>query len=164
MPLELGTLEVLAATPATLRSLLAELPTAVIERPDDGGWSALDNVAHLVDRGRIQRGRVDRLSVHPGATIEDSDERTTLEASGLRFSLLSDLLDAFSTEQLEDVAVYERLTDDRLAATGEHTVVRAISVANLIHQLAYHDLQHLIQIANVVATFPHPGRGRLAAF
>jgi hypothetical protein len=164
MPLEPATLEVLAATPATLHALLPRLPSDALERQDAGGWSARDVVAHLVDRGRIQRARVDRLAAESGATIEDSDERATLEASGLRASPLADLLQALALDRERDLAYYRALSDEELTRQGAHTVVGMITIANLINQAAFHDLQHLAQIANAIATLPHAGRGALASF
>jgi hypothetical protein len=164
MSLEPGTIELLASTPALLRSLLSGLPSEVYDRPDEGGWSARDLVAHLVDRGRIQRERVERLVAQPGSVIEDSDEHETLAASGLRSVALDALLEQLSEARSQDVARYAGLSGEELSAPGQHTAIGAITVANLIHQAAYHDLQHLRRIATVLATFPDAGRGQFAVF
>jgi uncharacterized damage-inducible protein DinB len=162
--LEPGTVEILAATPGTLRALLASLPASVVERPDSGGWSARDIVAHLVDRGRIQRARVERLLAQPGAGIEDSDERATLAASGLRPWPLAALLDEFERARADDVVRYAALAAADLARPGVHSVAGEITVANLIHQAAYHDTQHLGQIAAALGAAPAAGRGRMGMF
>jgi hypothetical protein len=161
---EPATLEILAATPAALRVLLAGLPAAAVERADAGGWSARDVVAHLVDRGRIQRERVERLLAEPGATIEDLDEQQTLASSGLRRRSLDELLALLERARREDVARYTALPDTAIARAGVHTVAGTITVAQLIHQAAYHDLLHLRQVAATLASFPGAGRGPLAMF
>jgi hypothetical protein len=162
--LESGTIEILTATPAVVRALLAGLPSALVDAPDAGGWSARDLVAHLVDRGRIQRERVERLINENGAAIEDSDEHVTLEASGLRPWKLAALLDAFEGARADDVARYAALTPADLASPGLHSVAGEITVANLINQAAYHDTQHLGQIASLLGSAPAAGRGRMGVF
>ncbi len=162
--LEGGALEILAAMPRTLRALLASLPLEVLESPDDGGWSAHDVVAHLVDRGRIQRERVDRLLATPGAAIEDRDEQESLEASGLRGVPLAELLDTFERERAGDVALYSRLRSFELEPRGPHLVAGEISVANLVNQAAYHDTGHLAQIAVAIGRSPGAGRGAFVLF
>ena len=162
--LEPGTVDILAATPGTLRALLAGLPSEVVDAPDSGGWSARDIVAHLVDRGRIQRARVERLIDQAGADIEDTDEHATLEASGLRFWTLAALLDELERGRADDVAHYAALSDAELGSHGLHSVAGEITVANLIHQAAYHDTQHLGQVASALGAAPAAGRGRMGVF
>ncbi len=159
-----GTIELLTATPAVLAALLAGLPPAAVERQDAGGWSPRDLVAHLADRGRIQRARVERLIAAPGATIEDSDEHATLAASGLRSRPLAELLATLARERAADVQRYAALSPERLEHTGVHSVAGAITAAQLINQAAYHDLQHVRQIAATLAALPDAGRGPFAMF
>lgn len=162
MSLQPGTLEILAATPRAVRALLAAQPAPVVEAPDPGGWSARDLIAHLVDRGRIQRARVERLIAAPGADIEDIDEHASLEASGLRQGALDALLATLDEERSADVARYGALAEGALAITGVHSVAGEITVAHLIHQAAYHDTTHIAQIANALGTSPGAGRGPFA--
>ena len=162
--IEVGSLEILAATPRAIRALLAPLPPEVLGHPDPGGWSAHDIVAHLVDRGRIQGERVDRLLTQPGATIEDCDEQESLLASGLRGQPLPALLDTLDRERANDVALYSRLRPFELDLRGLHSVAGEISVANLVNQAAYHDTMHLAQIAGAIGQSPAAGRGSLALF
>jgi hypothetical protein len=164
VPLEAGTLEILAATPRVLRALLTAMPPAVLDAPDPGGWSARDVVAHLVDRGRIQRARVERLLEHAGATIDDRDEHESLEASGLRPLPLEELLGLFERERAADFARYSSLRAHHEAVRGTHSVAGEISVANLVNQAAYHDAIHIAQIANALAAAPAAGRGAFAMF
>jgi hypothetical protein len=48
--LEPGTLEVITVTPTTVRALTDALPLTMTDAHEDGGWSARDIVAHLLDR------------------------------------------------------------------------------------------------------------------
>lgn len=162
--LEAGSLEILAATPRALRAMLSMLPPGVLKRPDSGGWSAHDIVAHLVDRGRIQRERVDRLLAQPGATIEDRDEQVSLEESGLRARGLADLLDSLERERANDVALYSRLRPFELEFRGVHSAAGEISVANVVNQAAYHDAMHIAQVAGAIGQSPAAGRGAFAMF
>lgn len=162
--IEVGSLEILAATPRAVRALLSVLPPEVLGLPDSGGWSAHDIVAHLVDRGRIQRERVDRLLAQPGTAIEDRDEQESLAASGLPAQPLATLLDILDRERANDVALYSRLRPFELDLRGVHSVAGEISVANLVNQAAYHDTMHLAQIAGAIGQSPAAGRGAFAMF
>lgn len=122
MPLAPATLELLAATPGAVRGLPTGLPVEAVDRPDAAGWSAHDIVAHLVDRGRIQRARVERLLATPGAVIEDTDEQVTLEASGLRAWALGTLMDQLSVARADDVLRYAALRPEELVIVGQHAV------------------------------------------
>ncbi len=164
MTLAPGTLEILRATPDVVRALLASLPQEVVDAPDPGGWSARDLVAHLVDRGRIQRARVERLLAQPDAHIEDADEQEGLEASGLRSLPLADLLAMLEREHPADAERYSALEAADLAASGRHTAAGDITVAHLVHQAAYHDTIHIAQIATAVGASPAKGRGPFAMF
>lgn len=144
--------------------LLSSLPRAVVDAPDPGGWSARDLVAHLVDRGRIQRTRVERLLALPGADIEDADERQSLEASGLRPWLLADLLATLDREHTADAERYATLEDGDLGRSGVHSAAGEITVSHLVHQAAYHDTVHIAQIAAAVGASPAAGRGPFAMF
>lgn len=164
MTLAPGTLEIVRATPGVVRALLSTLPQAIIDAPDPGGWSARDLVAHLVDRGRIQRARVERLLGQPGADIEDADEQASLEASGLRPLPVATLLDTLERERADDIERYARLDDANLALSGIHSAAGPITVAHLVHQAAYHDTVHIAQMASAVGASPAGARGPFAMF
>src|SRR5262245_53989622 len=100
MPLAPSTLEILAATPGTLRALLAELPDHVVTMPGAEGWSPRDVVAHVAS---VQGpAMVDRIAVMLAADVPDVpnvDEDRVLVDSGYRERDLGELLTIFEEER-----------------------------------------------------------------
>lgn len=162
--LEPGTLEVIASTPAVLRALTASLPEATVEARDGEGWSARDVVAHLLDRWPSQRGRVQKMLAEANPAILDEDELAGLEASGLRQRPLAWLLDEFERARAAEAATFRALTAADLARTGQHSAAGAITIAELLNHVAYHDLLHVQQIAGTLALVPNAGRGAFGVF
>lgn len=119
-------------------------------------------VDHLIDRGRIQRERVERFTTKPGANIKDRDERESLEASGLRGVPLPELLDVLERDRASDVALYSGLRPFELELRGMHSAAGEISVTNLVNQTAYHEAMHFAQIAVAIDRSPGTGRGAFA--
>ena len=163
MPLEPGTLEVFAAMPGVIRSLLADLPPSVLASEDDDGWSLPTIVAHLVVQSRVHRERVTSILANENPPIMRSDVVAALEDSGLRTRPLEELLDEFERVRADDVRAYAALTDAELERTGEHSVLGPITIAHLLSQASFHETQHLEQAGSMLARFPAPGRGPFAA-
>ena len=87
-------LDVLAATPDTLRALLARLPDAITSAPADEGWSAHDVVAHLASLDPLTLvGRVRAIIDEDQPVLVGIDEHDVLERSGLRERPLAEILD-----------------------------------------------------------------------
>ena len=165
LALEPGTIERYAATPAVLRALMAGLPAAVVEAPGPEGWSPKDVVAHLTSIQRaanIQRVKIMLEADDP--PIPGIDEEQVLEASGLRGRPLAELLDQFERDRTEGVALLRRLTADDLARTGRHSVAGALTIADVVHHIAYHDLLHVGQIAGLLAAPVSERRGAMRIF
>ncbi len=158
------TLDVLAATPRVFRALLGGLPEAVAARLRDGDWSARDVLAHVLDRGPTLRQRVELMVAEPHPPIPDVDEAESLEASGYRRLPVAELLDRFERERAADVERYAALTAVELARAGQHSVAGPISVAELLNHVAHHDLNHLQQVAAILAAPAHEGRGAMQRF
>jgi hypothetical protein len=165
LALEPGTIDRYAAAPAVLRALVAGLPAAVVEEPGPEGWSPKDVVAHLTS---IQRAaNIQRVKIMLDADdplIPGIDEEQVLEASGLRQRPLADLLGQFERDRAEGVALLRSLTPGDLARTGRHAVAGALTIADVVHHIAYHDLLHVGQIAGLLAAPVEQRRGPMRIF
>lgn len=162
--LDPSSLPIIARTPAVLRALLEGLPSAAIEARAEGGWCALDTVAHLVDRQPSQHARIELLLTEDHPTILDEDEQAGLDASGLRARPLEDVLALLASTQAMHIERYERLTEAELARAGTHSVAGEVSIADLLNHRAHHDLVHTQQIAAQLALAPDATRGNMAMF
>jgi hypothetical protein len=159
-----ATLGIIARTPSVARSLLEDAPPATLAAPDEGGWSALTVVAHLVDRQPSQHQRIELMLSEDDPVILDEDEQAGLEASGLLDRPLGALLELLASRQATHVARYERLTASELARGGRHSVAGPITIADLLNHRAYHDLVHVQQIASLLAAGPDATRGAMGMF
>ena len=154
MPLVPSTLDVMARTPATLRALLGGLPDHVVTMPGAEGWSPRDVVAHLAS---IQQpALLDRIATILGGDmppVPNVDEAATLAASGFRERDAGELLMIFEGERAGAIERLRSLNEDDLGRQGRHEIAGAISVADVIHHIAYHDLAHVRQVC---ALLEHP--------
>jgi hypothetical protein len=162
--IEPAAVDVLAATPATLRALLGGLPQALVEAPADDDWSPRDVVAHLLSRAPVQAERVRVMLDADRPRLADVPEREQLERSGLRSRPLGELLDEFERLRAEDMRRLRDIRPEQAARTGQHEVAGEISVADAIHHHAYHDLLHIAQVATMLQDRLDPLRGNMQAF
>jgi uncharacterized damage-inducible protein DinB len=154
-------LAAIGSTAAVLRALARGLPDELLEHADDGRWSVRDIVAHLLDRRRYQRGRIELMLAEEHAGFPDVDEAESLEASGFRTRTVASLLDELERERTGDLARFTALDEGELGRTGEHSAVGTVTVANMLSHIAYHDLLHVSQAAETVAAIAHLGRGNM---
>jgi len=159
-----ATLGIIARTPSVLHAMLVDVPSSTLEAPDEGGWSALTVVAHLVDRQPSQHARIELMLAEDDPVILDEDEQAGLEASGLLERPIEALLELLASRQSTHVARYERLTASELARGGRHSVAGPITIAELLNHRAYHDLVHTQQVASMLAAGPDASRGAMGMF
>lgn len=139
----------LSATPATLRTLVADSPEEALAAQDEGGWSARDVVAHLLDTQNIAfEERMHRIVAEdePVMQLINPNERLSQYDSWT----LQRLLDEFERCRAENVAFLRALPPDALRRTGRHAVAGDVSVADLANYCATHDLSHLAQLMSIL--------------
>lgn len=151
--LELG-LEILSRTPDTIRSLLAGLPDPLI-RDDEGPdtWSPYHVVGHLLHGERTDwLARAERILEH--------GETRPFEPFG-RFAMLDEGADRDIAELLDDFhdardLNLERIrqilaTEPDLEMRGTHPDFGPVTLGQLLAAWVVHDLNHLAQVARVLA-------------
>ncbi len=158
-------LDVFGSTPATLRALLGKLPDEAVSTPGDEGWSAKDVVAHLVSLyGPTLVDRIRPILDHDEPPIPNADEAAILEASGLRRKPLAELLDELDRQRRDAVAWLRGLSDEQLQRVGIHSAAGRVTVADLIHHKAWHDLLHIEQVCRLLAEPLDERRGAMRVF
>lgn len=146
--------EILSATPATLRSMLAGLSSEWTREADDpDSWSAYDVVGHLIhgeETDWIPRARI-ILAQGDDVTFEPFDRFAQFERSKGR--TLSELLDRFERLRAENLEILRRLdpTAEQLGLKGMHPELGEVDLAQLLATWVVHDLNHIRQIAVVLA-------------
>jgi hypothetical protein len=157
-----GTLDVLAGTPTVMRGLLAALPADVATRPADGDWSPRDVLAHVLSVEPWALARRVRLMLdEDDPPVPEVDEGEALARSGLRERPAGELLEQFERARRGNLTWLRRLSAGELARSGRHAQVGTITVANVLHHVAFHDLGHVRQLAAMLEPAYHEGRGRM---
>ena len=148
------TIALLSRTPATLDSLLRELPDAwTSQNEGDDTWSAFDIVGHLIHGDRtdwIPRVRM-VLDLGETQTFEPFDRWGEVRES--QGKSLGQLLDEFArvrSDSLDALRALNLRAED-LERRGRHPALGAVTLSELLATWAAHDLNHLHQIARVMA-------------
>lgn len=148
------TVDVLTRTPAVLDSLLRGT-SASWHKVDEGPetWSAFDVVGHLIhceETDWVPRARI-ILEHGEGRAFEPFDRFAQL--TRFRDWTLDALLDRFDEvrrSSLETVRGW-RLTDEQLSLRGRHPELGSVTLRQLLSTWVVHDLNHIGQIARVMA-------------
>jgi hypothetical protein len=145
----------LSRTPATLDALLRGLPDAWIAANEGGQtWSPFDVVGHLIHGERtdwIPRARI-ILELGEARSFDKFDRFAQFVASKDR--PLSALLDEFASlrrQNLDELTALN-LTDADLDRRGRHPELGVVTLRQLLATWVAHDLDHVVQIARVLAT------------
>jgi hypothetical protein len=162
---DVAALELIGRTPRVLRSLLLGLPPSLLERPNDEGWSLKDIVAHLVDvEGIAFTERMGRMLHSERPFIESIDPPSRMTSGGYVARTLEDLLDDLERQRSAHTVWLASLGPAELTRTGEHDTVGEISVVDIAHQWAAHDMAHLRQITLMIQQYLAPMMGRTRGF
>lgn len=148
------TLDLLTRTPTVVDALLRGTSGAwhaVNEGPDT--WSAFDVVGHLIygeETDWVPRARI-ILESGEGRPFEPFDRFAQLH----RFAgwSLEQLLDRFAELRRANLEIVRswRLTEAQLALPGLHPELGSVRLRELLATWAVHDLNHIAQIARVMA-------------
>ncbi len=157
-------LTILEATPGTLRALLAGVPAEMLTRDVEGAWSVRDVLAHLFVNDAIALVRFKRMTDEEAPAIEGFDEQETLAASPARKYTIPTLLYHVTFGRSKLTQYLRGLSSAQLERTGEHSQVGTMRGVELVHQIAHHDLNHIRQIATLLAEQLDEARGPLRAF
>lgn len=147
-------LSVLTRTPATLDTLLRDLPeiwTEATEGPDT--WSPWVVTGHLIHGEKADW--MPRLAIildHGTSRPFDPFDREAQfrESAGKSLSTLLDEFSALREENLTRLRTLN-LQPSQLALQGTHPALGPVTVRQLLATWTAHDLSHIIQVSRVMA-------------
>ncbi len=147
-------LQILSHTPGVLRAWLEGLAPEWVEVTDGPEtWSPHDVVGHLIHGDRTDwMARARHLLAGPSAVPFTPFDRFA-QFRDSRGKTLPELLDEFerlrrgNLEELTSLA----LTEAQLALPGQHPALGPVTLRQLLATWVVHDLNHLGQIARVMA-------------
>ncbi len=157
---------ILDSTPDKIRREVAAMTPAQIKaRPAANKWSVQEILAHLVDVEEVgMRARVAAMveQNEPVLLRFDQEKRAVdlfYERQDYRKSMAS-----FIKQRRANLKWLRSLKPAQLKRKGRHEVVAEISVSEMIHEWAFHDLGHIKQILEVKRYGLWPHMGNMQAF
>jgi len=149
-----NTLALLARTPATLDTLLRDLPDSwTFSNEGEKTWSAFDVVGHLIHGERTDWMPRARMILQHGESQSFVPFDRWGQERESRGKSLSQLLDEFARLRAENLMELRALNlrPEDLARRGRHPELGVVTLSELLATWAAHDLTHLHQISRVMA-------------
>lgn len=145
---------ILSRTPATLRALLDDLPEACLAADEgEGTFSARDVLGHLIHGERtdwvprirliLASGEAQAFEPYDGAGFREVVRKATTSALLAEFESCR----ASNLDYLRSLS----LTAEQLSLRGRHPALGPVRLGELLATWAAHDLNHLGQVARVLA-------------
>lgn len=145
---------ILERTPATVDAMLRDLPDGWITANEgDRTWSPFDVVGHLIHGERTDWMERARLILEHGESKPFKKFDRFAQFRDSEGKSLSTLLDEFArlrAQNLRDLRDLE-LTGDQLDRRGTHPELGTVTLRQLLSTWVAHDLDHITQIARVLA-------------
>ena len=135
---------VLRITPSRWHELTSAVPPALLARqPKEGEWSALECLQHLVDTERwVFPVRVEHILAGRDFPAFDPDSQGSKTSSGHNPAALAE---TFPLLRLKSLEVIGRVSEADLGRTALHAELGLVTLSELLHEWAAHDLMHTVQ-------------------
>jgi len=134
---------VLSTTPERGPRLVSTLPLDLLTRPPaTGEWSALHCLQHLLDAERL----VFPVRFHAflaGQEFVDFDPNEP--HAGTESLTPEQLVAAFARARKASLVLFKQVTDGDLGRTKQHPTLGTVTLAEMLHTWAAHDLNHTVQ-------------------
>ena len=147
-------IEILERTPATLNTLLRNLPESwLVQNEGPETWSPYDVVGHLIhgdETDWIPRAQI-ILEHGEERAFEPFDRVAMFEES--KGKSIVELLDTFAQLRAENLRELQsmNLTSDLLDKRGRHPELGVVTLKQLLSTWVVHDLGHIRQVVRVMS-------------
>lgn len=147
-------IDVLRRTPATLNSLLRDLPEPwLVQNEGPETWSPYDVIGHLIHGEETDWIPRAKIILEHGETraFEPFDRVAMFEKSQAK--PIAELLDTFAQLRAANLRELEsmNLTSDLLDRRGRHPELGLVTLKQLLATWVVHDLGHIRQVVRVMS-------------
>ncbi len=148
------TVEILAQTPVTVKSLLGNLSNDWTKNEvNSENWSPFDVVGHLIhgeETDWIPRAEI-ILAQGKNPTFESFDRFAQFENS--KSKTLNELIENFAELRKKNLETLRKmnLTEEKLQLKGIHPELGKVTLEQLLSTWTIHDLTHIKQIVTILA-------------
>jgi DinB superfamily len=151
----------LEKTPLLLETLLRDVPLGLCEwKPAPDRWSIAEVLAHLADLEQVYGARVRRLLAEDTPALQRYDQAGASAAGDYSRGSAVEHLTRFTATRRGIAALLRTLPASVGERTAKHSELGTITLSQMLHEWASHDLGHLRQIAELYrahAFHPHSG-------
>ena len=135
---------VLETTPERWSRLVQNIPDELLRRPvASDEWSAIECLHHLTATESVKLSRLQAfLTGQPSFPVYDPDAAENRADPGVRSS---ELANEFARRRSASLKSLRDLTEADLKRTSRHSQFGPVSLDQLVHEWAAHDLNHTVQ-------------------
>jgi hypothetical protein len=145
-------LKVQATTAQKLSRLTKGASTARLrKRPAPEKWSPAEILAHLADAEIVTSWRVRAILGAPGTPIQAFDQDAWVVAGKYAKRDPRKSLEQFRVLRDANLALYKSLSPEQWKHHGLHAERGEESIERIVHMMAGHDINHLVQVAALLA-------------
>lgn len=148
----------LEKTPGLLELLLRDVPQELLEwKPAPERWSIAEVLAHMAVIEQLYEQRARRIVLDESPLLPPY---VPPEEAAVRKKTAGQHLERFVGLRRAFVFYLHSVPSTAAARTGRHHEMGAITLSQMLHELANHDLGHFRQIAELYrahAFYPHAG-------
>jgi hypothetical protein len=147
---DLPCLDLLEATPAILRGLMTEISDADARwKPAEDRFSIAEVLAHLShSEGHCYRARVEKFLAEEMPELEPDDAQMYLEL--YKNADPEEHFGHFEDQREANIELLRGLPAEAGQRKARHLAAGEITLAQMLHEWALHDLGHIRQIAELV--------------
>ena len=157
----LPSVSLLEQTPIIIEKILyAATPDELHWKPALDRWSIGEVLAHLVEVETVFRKRAKLMVEQENPLLEAYDQNAAYATGKYSSGRAQEHLRQFCHERDLSISWLRYLPAKALPRTGQHSELGRITVSELLHEWAFHDLGHIRQIAELYrarAFYPRMG-------
>lgn len=139
---------VITTTPARWASLAESLPVELLDRePLAGEWSAAECLQHIIDTEHVFTTRINAILAgqdFPGFNPDEEGTRLAGKPS------LQALAQEFARLRTANLALLAKIGEADLSRQARHSELGLVTMNQLVHEWAAHDLNHTIQAERAI--------------
>lgn len=135
-----------------LQQLIAGVPESKLsQRPAPDKWSVSELLAHFADAEVVSTWRYRQMLENSGCPLTSYDQELWHRLGDYPARKPQESLQSFRLLREANLRMFAKLTEEEWQRQGVHAERGPTTVADLVKQLAGHDLNHLEQIKKILA-------------
>ena len=147
-------IKLLSQTPATLSSLLKNLPEKFIKQNEGGdSWSPKDVIAHLILGDEADWINRVKFIIEHGISKPFQHSDPSAQFEQIKRKSLTELLQLFANLRQKNLEELKQLhlSSEQLQIKGAHPAFKEISIKQILSAWVVHDFNHIYQISRIIA-------------